>query len=118
MVRGALWRLRRSLAQLSEPPFVVPFRPEPNLIAPLVCGQRNAAPLVDAPVGFVLRGFAVDDDAVEVEDDGCRRGHTTILTAENAEPIFLCDLYDLRGFLYSALSAIIGSTPVARRAGM
>ena len=79
VVLGAIGRARGSLTQLQEPPLVMPFRPEPNLIAPLVRSQRNAAPLVDAPMGFELRGFAVEDDAVEIEDDGGKGWHPIII---------------------------------------
>jgi hypothetical protein len=60
----------------------VPFGPHADLIAPLVGGQRHAAAIEDAAVRFVLGSFAVDDDAVEVENDGFQQGHHDIIVLE------------------------------------
>ena len=57
-----------------------PFAPDADLIAPLVDGQRRAAPLEDPPVRLELGGFAVEDDAVEVEDDGGEAVHRRTLS--------------------------------------
>src|SRR5439155_24591780 len=103
VIRLTRRRARRLLAQPDEPLVVVPLGPQTDRAAPVVDGQRNAAPLVDPAVRFVFRSFAVEDDAVEVEDYGFQPRHTIMIT--NRRP-------------YSVLSASIGSTLVARRAGM
>ena len=77
--------------------------------------QRRAALLVDAPVRLELGSFAVEDDAVEVEDH--RRENETRDLTVGVESEAALSASRLSGF-YSARSAIIGSTPVARRAGM
>jgi hypothetical protein len=63
-------RVRGLRAEPGKPLLVVPFAPGADHPAPFVDGQRDAAPLVDPPVRLVFRCFAVEDDAVEVEDHG------------------------------------------------
>ena len=40
-------------------------------MAPFLRRQIDAALLVDAPMGFELGRFAIENDAVEVEHHGC-----------------------------------------------
>jgi hypothetical protein len=46
------------------------FRPQTDLIAPKIYGKSDTAALVDPPMGFELWSLAVEDDAVEVENNG------------------------------------------------
>src|SRR5439155_7365486 len=54
---------------------LVAFRPDADLIAPFVGRQRGAVMLEQPAMRLEFGSFAVEDDAVEVENDGGKTAH-------------------------------------------
>src|SRR5206468_136875 len=67
----------RQLGKPRRPAVLVPLDPDSNPIAPLAWRERHTTALVDAAMRFEFRRFAVEDDSIEVEHDGRKRGHVT-----------------------------------------